>query len=151
MIRVQSNDFELGLEINKMRAGRYNIGGICSFIGLVRDIADGEEILSMTLEHYPGMTEKALTEIDEKAHTLWPLIDTLVIHRYGKLNPGDQIVLVCVASEHRKSAIDACHFLIDFLKTKAPFWKCENTNVGSNWVDERVLDKQEEKKWESNF
>mgnify|MGYP001418501735 CR=1 FL=1 len=147
MIRVQSNDFELGLEINKMRAGRYNIGGICSFIGLVRDIADGEEILSMTLEHYPGMTEKALTEIDKKAHTLWPLIDTLVIHRYGKLSAGDLIMMVATAAPHRRDAFEAAEYLMDYLKSRAPFWKKENTNTMQGWVDAKDEDEDALSRW----
>ena len=149
MISVQSEDFDVGKELFDLRKGKFEIGGVCSFVGLVRDMADEKQILGMTLEHYPGMTEKALAEIDREAHSRWPLVDTKIIHRYGSLKPGDQIVLVCTASQHRKAAIEACHFLIDWLKTKAPFWKSEQSPYGSEWVEERVTDKQEEQKWKS--
>ena len=148
-IGLKSEDFDVGEELFDLRKGKFEIGGVCSFVGLVRDMAGGKPVLGMTLEHYPGMTEKALAEIDREAHNRWPLVETKIIHRYGSLKPGDQIVLVCTASPHRKAAIEACHFLIDWLKTKAPFWKCEQNPDGFEWVEERAKDKQEEQKWGS--
>ena len=147
MIRVQQQDFDLGVELSQMTEGNHAIGGLCSFVGLVRDIAGEDEISAMTLEHYPGMTEKALAEIEAEALTRWPLDATLVIHRYGRLEPGDQIVLVAAASAHREAAFEACHFLIDWLKTKAPFWKLEDTADGGKWVDARDSDDAATARW----
>jgi len=147
MIRVQLEDFDIGLELKKLSSGNLGIGGISSFVGLVRDFVGVEKIKGMTLEYYPGMTEKALTAIEREAHKHWALESTLIIHRYGSLKPGDQIVLVCASSAHRKSAIEACHFLIDWLKTKAPFWKCEELPNGSEWVKARDLDIEQTMKW----
>ncbi|MEX2311390.1 MAG: molybdenum cofactor biosynthesis protein MoaE [Rhodospirillales bacterium] len=147
MIRVQEHDFDLGAELQQMRAGNTAIGGLCSFVGLVRDMAGDADIGAMTLEHYPGMTERALEEIETEAHTRWPLQATLIIHRYGRLHPGDQIVLVAAASAHREAAFDACHFLIDYLKTRAPFWKLEETPDGPKWVDARASDDAARKRW----
>ena len=146
-IRVQPQDFDVGVELPALTKGRYNIGGVCSFVGLVRDMAKNENINSMTLEHYPGMTEKAISVIEAEAHKRWPLEGTLIIHRYGKLKPGDQIVLVAAASSHRKAAFEACHFLIDWLKTQAPFWKLEETSKGSYWVNARQSDEQAATRW----
>ena len=147
MIRVQQQDFDLSAELSQMTDGNHAIGGLCSFVGLVRDIAGEDEISAMTLEHYPGMTEKALAEIEAEAQSRWPLEATLVIHRYGRLEPGDQIVLVAAASAHREAAFEACHFLIDWLKTKAPFWKLEDTADGGKWVDARDSDDAATARW----
>ncbi len=140
MIRVQREDFDVGAELERLAAGNHRIGGIASFIGLVRDMSPsgagggGAEVRALTLEHYPGMTEKKLTEIELEAHRRWPLDASLIIHRYGRLEPGDRIVLVATASPHREAALGACHFLIDWLKTDAPFWKSEETPQGEHWV-----------------
>lgn len=148
MIRVQSEDFDLGIELQNLTRDNHGIGGLCSFVGLVRDMAGDDDISAMTLEHYPGMTEKALAEIEAEAQGRWPLDGTLIIHRYGRLDPGDQIVLVAAASAHREAAFEACHFLIDWLKTKAPFWKLEDTNEGGKWVDARDSDDAATSKWD---
>ena len=148
MIRVQKQDFDLGEELSRLTEGNQAIGGLCSFVGLVRDIAEDEEISAMTLEHYPGMTEKALADIEAQALDRWPLDATLIIHRYGRLEPGEQIVLVAAASAHREAAFEACHFLIDWLKTKAPFWKLEETPEGGKWVDARDSDDSAAARWE---
>lgn len=147
MIRVQAEDFDVGAEIKNMSAGNHAIGGLCSFVGLVREMAGSADIGAMTLEHYPGMTEKALAKIEAEANERWPLEATLIIHRYGKLEPGDQIVLVAAASPHREASFEACHFLIDFLKTKAPFWKLEDTSDGPKWVDARSSDNAAAARW----
>ncbi len=147
MIRVQEEDFDLGAELKAMSAGNTGIGGLCSFVGLVRDMAGNAEIGGMTLEHYPGMTERALEEIEAEAQARWPLEATLIIHRYGRLEPGDQIVLVAAASAHREAAFEACHYLIDFLKTRAPFWKLEETPDGPKWVDARASDDEAVARW----
>jgi len=146
MIKVQENDFDINLEIKKITSHNKNIGGIGSFIGIVRG-NDDENLKSMTLEHYPIMTEKMLEKINSKAKNRWKLIDSLIIHRYGKLYPGDQIVLVATFSQHRKDALESCEFLIDWLKTKAPFWKLEETSIGKNWVKEKNSDLDAAKKW----
>lgn len=134
MIRVQREDFDVGAEIQRLTEGKHDIGGVVSFIGLVRDLAGGAKISAMTLEHYPGMTEKQLADIEAEANRRWKLNASLIIHRYGRLEPGDRIVLVVTASPHREAAFEACHFLIDWLKTKAPFWKLEDTDRGAKWV-----------------
>jgi len=146
MIKVQKSDFDVSLEIKKITMNNKNIGGVGSFIGIVRDNND-KKLNSMTLEHYPIMTEKMLEKINSEAKTRWKLIDSIIIHRYGKLYPGDQIVLVATFSQHRKDALEACEFLIDWLKTKAPFWKLESTNNGDNWVKEKISDLAAAKKW----
>ena len=146
MIKVQKSDFDISLEIKKITTNNKNIGGVGSFIGIVRDNND-KKLQSMTLEHYPIMTEKMLEKINSEAKTRWKLIDSIIIHRYGKLYPGDQIVLVATFSRHRKDALEACEFLIDWLKTKAPFWKLESTNNGDNWVKEKISDLAAAKKW----
>jgi molybdopterin synthase catalytic subunit len=150
VIRVQVEDFDLGAELKKMTANNNSIGGLCSFVGLVRDMADNDMISAMTLEHYPGMTERALFEIEKKALARWDLEKTLIIHRYGKMKPGEQIVLVAAASAHRGTAFQACHFLIDWLKTKAPFWKLEDTSIGGKWVDSRVSDDEAASRWNNS-
>ncbi|MDJ0893709.1 MAG: molybdenum cofactor biosynthesis protein MoaE [Alphaproteobacteria bacterium] len=147
MIRLQQEDFDPGAEIDRLTAGRHDVGGVASFIGLVRGEAGGDHISAMTLEHYPGMTEKELERIDAEARARWPLIESLIIHRYGRLEPGDRIVLVITTSAHRQAAFDACQFLIDWLKTKAPFWKLEQTSEGDKWVDARGSDDAAAARW----
>jgi molybdopterin synthase catalytic subunit len=147
-VRVQLEDFDPGREIESVTAGNTAVGGVASFIGLVRDMADGDDIGAMTLEHYPGMTEKMLTEIEAEANRRWSLQGSLIVHRYGRLEPGDRIVLVVTASAHRAAALEACHFLIDWLKTKAPFWKLEETGDGEGkWVDARSSDDAAADRW----
>jgi molybdopterin synthase catalytic subunit len=146
-VRVQEADFDLGAEIAALRAGRPNIGAVASFIGTVRDINDGTGVSEMELEHYPGMTEKALADIVSAAMQRWELIDALVIHRVGKLKPQDQIVLVAVASKHRGESFAACEFIMDYLKSEAPFWKKEQTPEGARWVDARVTDDKALARW----
>jgi len=155
MIRVQREDFDIGVEINRLAAGDHSIGGVASFIGLVRDfnlqgggLANAADTVSaMTLEHYPGMTERKLAEIEAEANRRWPLSASLIIHRYGRLEPGDRIVLVATASPHREAALAACHFLIDWLKTEAPFWKSEETPEGERWVEARAEDDAAKSRW----
>jgi molybdopterin synthase catalytic subunit len=147
MIRVQREDFDVGRELDALTRGKTSIGGVTSFVGLVRDMAGGEKISAMTLEHYPGMTEKQLADIEAEAHRRWKLDAVLIIHRYGELKPGDRIVLVATASPHRDAAFDACRFLIDWLKTKAPFWKLEETEQGARWVEAQASDDDAAKKW----
>ena len=147
-IRVQSEDFDIGREIEALTAGNHAIGGVASFVGLVRDMAGDDTVGAMTLEHYPGMTEKMLGEIDAEASRRWPLKASLIVHRYGRLEPGDRIVLVVTASPHRQAALESCHFLIDWLKTKAPFWKLEETGDGAaNWVEARETDDAAADRW----
>ena len=147
MIRVQQEDFDLGEELATLTEGYPNIGGLAVFVGLVRDLAEGEAVTAMTLEHYPGMTEKMLEGIEREARERWPLEASLVIHRYGRLEPGDRIVLVACASAHREAAFEACHFLIDWLKTKAPFWKQEDGPGGPRWVDAKDSDDSTAARW----
>lgn len=146
-MRVQQQDFDVGAEIEALTKGRTDIGCVATFQGLVRDVAGGEEVKAMTLEHYPGMTEKMLADIEAQARDRWPLDETLIIHRYGRLEPGDRIVLVVTASAHRKAALEACEFLIDWLKTKAPFWKLEETSRGEEWVEAKESDDQAAARW----
>jgi molybdopterin synthase catalytic subunit len=147
MIRVQREDFDPGVELERLTKGRHEIGGVVSFVGLVRDMAGGAKIGAMTLEHYPGMTEKQLAEIEAEANKRWPLSASLIVHRYGRLEPGDRIVLVITASPHRDAAFDACRFLIDWLKTKAPFWKLEDTDKGAQWVAADARDDEAAARW----
>jgi molybdopterin synthase catalytic subunit len=147
MIRVQREDFDVGRELEALTAGNRAVGGLCAFVGLVRDMAGDQPIGAMTLEHYPAMTEKALAKIEAEARERWPLAATLIIHRHGRLEPGDRIVLVATASAHRQAAFEACHFLIDWLKTKAPFWKLEDTAAGAKWVDARASDDDAAARW----
>ena len=147
MIRVQAEDFDVCRELEKLSDGNLDVGGVSCFIGLVRDMAGDKPVKTMTLEHYPEMTEKALAEIEAEARQRWPLSDTLIIHRYGELAPGDRIVLVAAASAHREAAIEATYFLIDWLKTKAPFWKLEETPDGGQWVDARGSDDSAAERW----
>ena len=147
MIRVQREDFDAGAELKAMTDGNHQIGGLTSFTGMVRDIAGGEAVSAMTLEHYPGMTEKQLAEIEAEANRRWDLDASLIIHRYGRLEPGDHIVFVACASAHREEAFEACHFLIDWLKTRAPFWKLEDTPDGGKWVDAKASDDTATARW----
>lgn len=147
MIRVQQEDFDPGAEMAALTAGNTAIGGVASFIGLVRDMADGDGVSAMTLEHYPGMTERRLKEIDDEAHKRWPLAASLIIHRYGRLEPGERIVIVATASAHRQAALESCAFLIDWLKTQAPFWKLEDTGEGERWVEARASDDAAAARW----
>ena len=144
-VRVQRQDFDIGAEIAAFRRADPGIGAIASFIGLVRDTNDGAAVAGMTLEHYPGMTEKALAGIVTEAKVRWDITDALVIHRVGELKPLDQIVLVVVAGAHRGAAFAACEFIMDYLKTQAPFWKKEQTAQGARWVEARASDDQDRK------
>jgi molybdopterin synthase catalytic subunit len=146
-IRVQAADFEVGAELEALTKGRADVGAVASFVGLVRDANDGHEIRGMTLEHYPGMTERALEEICGEAHARWDLLDTLVIHRVGPLVPGERVVLVGVSSAHRADAFAACEFIMDYLKTRAPFWKKESTPEGERWVEARDSDDAAAQRW----
>ena len=148
MIRVQREDFDPGAELAALTAGNKAVGGAVSFVGLVRDMAAGQPIRAMTLEHYPGMTEKALAAIVEEAKRRWDIYGAVVIHRVGLLKPTDQIVLVAVTSAHRGEAFAACEFIMDYLKTQAPFWKKEETGAGARWVDARESDDQAARRWE---
>jgi molybdopterin synthase catalytic subunit len=148
-VRVHEQDFDVSVELAAMRRGNPKIGAIASFVGVVRDINEGSSVATMTLEHYPGMTEKAITEIIDQARGRWEVLDALVIHRVGTLKPTDQIVLVIVASTHRGDAFTACEFIMDFLKTRAPFWKKEITPNGARWVDARVTDSRAAERWGS--
>lgn len=153
MIKVQAEDFDIGAELAALTDGNRRIGGLASFVGLVRDMADvgrgcDEPIGAMTLEHYPGMTEKMLARIEADAWARWPLQASLIIHRHGRLAPGDRIVLVATASAHRQAALESCGFLIDWLKTRAPFWKREETPDGTgHWVDARDSDDAAAARW----
>ncbi len=147
VVRVQSEDFDVGRELEALTRGRHEVGAIASFVGLVRDANDGSSVSGMTLEHYPGMTERALEEICAQAHGRWQLAETLVIHRVGPLVPGDRIVLVGVAGAHRGEAFEACEFIMDYLKTRAPFWKKEDTPEGGRWVDARESDDNAAGRW----
>lgn len=148
MIRVQRKAFDIGAEIAAISAGRTDIGAIVSFTGLVRDINDGRKVTGLSLEHYPGMTEKELEKIEAEATRRWELQASLIIHRYGDLALGEPIVLVITASPHRQDAFEAAHFLMDWLKTKAPFWKSEITSNGETvWVDERQSDLAAAERW----
>ena len=146
-VRIQTEDFDAGAEMARLRAGNPKIGAIASFIGVVRDINDGDAVSELVLEHYPGMTEKALQKIVDEAKARWALYDVLVIHRVGRLLPTDQIVLVVATSAHRGEAFSACEFLMDNLKTRAPFWKNERTPAGSRWVDARDSDDSAAARW----
>lgn len=146
-IRVQGDAFDLGAEVDAMRRGRTDIGAIASFVGLARDMNVGSGVTAMTLEHYPGMTEKALGKVVDDACARWPLLDVTVIHRVGRLLPGDPIVLVVVASHHRGEAFAACEFIMDYLKTRAPFWKKEETPDGTRWVEARASDEDAAARW----
>jgi len=148
IIRVQAGDFDLGAECAALTAGRTDIGGVGSFIGTVRDSAQGRPIVSMTLEHYPGMTERAMAAIALEAERRWDLLGCSLVHRVGELRPGAQIVLVLAAAPHRHAALEATSFLIDWLKTRAPFWKKERFTDGTeHWVDAREADDTAAARW----
>jgi len=147
-IKIQTHDFDLSTEIAALREAYSDVGAVVSFVGTVRDINEGDDISVLELEHYPGMTDKALENIRQEAHQRWDLQNSLIIHRIGQLQPKDQIVLVAVTSRHRENAFHAAHFIMDYLKTNAPFWKKETFPTGeTRWVDARVSDKEAEKRW----
>ena len=146
-ISVQLEDFDAGREMAAVRAANPKVGAVASFVGVVRDVNDGSGVATLTLEHYPGMTEKALSGIVEQARGRWEVLDCTVIHRYGRLEPTDQIVLVVVASGHRGDAFAACEFIMDFLKTQAPFWKKEETPEGTRWVEAKASDDSAAERW----
>ncbi len=146
MIRVQTEDFDIGGEITALRKGRTDVGAIASFIGTVRETGG---VAAMTLDHYPGMTEKELERIETEAKERWPLLDSLIVHRVGRLRPGDNIVLVIALAVHRKAAFEAAEYLMDYLKTAAPFWKTEETPEGSRWVTARESDAAEASRWKN--
>ena len=147
-IAVQREDFDAGAEARALSRGRPEVGAVASFVGLVRDANEGAQVGAMTLEHYPGMTEKAIAAIVEEAKGRWEVLDCTVIHRVGELRPGDQIVLVAVASGHRGDAFAACEFIMDYLKTRAPFWKKEQTPEGARWVEARAGDERAAERWQ---
>jgi len=146
-VRVQREDFDLGAELVALRAGRTDIGALVSFTGLVRDNAGGQPVTAMELEHYPAMTAKALESIEAEAHGRWSLQASLILHRFGPLAPGDQIMMVATASAHRAAAFEAAEFLMDYLKSRAPFWKKEATAEGGIWVDARDEDETAIGRW----
>ncbi len=150
-VSVQEADFDVGAEITALSAGRAEVGAVASFVGLVRNAGHGNAVAAMTLEHYPGMTESALAEIVVEAQGRWPLQGVRVIHRYGRLLPGERIVFVGVASAHRGAAFAACEFIMDYLKTRAPFWKLEETPEGAHWVDARESDDAAASRWEESW
>jgi molybdopterin synthase catalytic subunit len=146
-VRVQREEFDVGAEVARLRGGDPGVGAVACFVGVARDVNDGAAVASLTLEHYPGMTEKALEAICEQARSRWKLIDVLVVHRVGELRPTDPIVLVVVTSAHRGDAFAACEFVMDYLKTEAPFWKRETTPDGARWVDARDSDETARLRW----
>jgi len=146
-VRVQTADFDVGVEINQLRQARKDTGAVVSFVGQVRDINDGDAVSQLTLEHYPGMTEKALASIIVQAKTRWDFFDALIIHRVGTLQPSEQIVLVVVTGAHRGEAFKACEFIMDYLKTEAPFWKKEVTPAGEHWPDAKDSDDLARERW----
>jgi molybdopterin synthase catalytic subunit len=146
-VRIQIEDFDAGAEIAALRRGNPKVGGVASFIGVVRDVNEGDAVAEMTLEHYPGMTEKAIEEIIGQAKGRWKIYEVLVIHRVGRLKPTDQIVLVIVTSAHRGDAFAACEFIMDYLKTQAPFWKKEQSGAGARWVEARASDDIAAERW----
>lgn len=146
-VRVQAEDFDIAAELALLRSGRPQIGAVVSFVGVVRDLNEGASIQGMTLEHYPGMTERALQDICAQAQQRWQVEDGVLIHRIGQLAPCDQIVLLAIASRHRGEAFHACEFIMDFLKTQAPFWKKEHTPEGARWVEARLSDEAAAARW----
>jgi molybdopterin synthase catalytic subunit len=146
-VRVQQEDFDLSAEVARLRAGDPRIGAVVTFVGTVRDLNEGAKVAELELEHYPGMTERALEDIVEQARARWPLYGALVVHRVGPMQPMEQIVLVAVSSAHRGEAFAACEFIMDYLKTEAPFWKKEQTPDGARWVDARVSDDAARARW----
>jgi molybdopterin synthase catalytic subunit len=150
MIIVQQQAFDVGAELARLKAGRIDIGGTAIFVGSVRDRSEGAQVSAMTLEHYPGMTEKALADIETEARTRFAIDEALIIHRYGTLQPGEDIVLVITCSAHREAAFAACEFLMDWLKTKAPFWKLEAGDAGGRWVDSKASDDAAARRWDAS-
>lgn len=148
MVRIQHDPFDVGVEIGRLQGDDARIGAVACFVGVMRDRNDGDTVTAMTLEHYPGMTERALEQIIAQARGRWDLIDVLVVHRVGELKPTDPIVLVAVTSAHRGAAFAACEYVMDYLKTDAPFWKKEVTPAGERWVDARVSDDLARERWE---
>lgn len=148
MIKIQQADFNLADEYASLRQNTSS-GAIVTFVGLVRDFNQGSQIQTLSLEHYPGMTEKALQQIEDEARLRWPLQHVLIIHRVGDLALGDQIVLVATSSAHRHAAFESCEFIMDYLKTQAPFWKKETTAQGTHWVDAREVDQQRLTRWQN--
>jgi molybdopterin synthase catalytic subunit len=148
MIKVQAEAFDVGAEYAGLKAARNDIGGFALFVGSVRDDSGGTRVSAMTLEHYPGMTEAALADIEIEARTRWALADVLIIHRFGRLLPGDDIVLVITAAAHRADAFAACEFLMDYLKTSAPFWKLEEDGDSKRWVDAKASDEEAAERWQ---
>jgi len=149
-VRVQTEDFDAGFEISQLRKARKDIGAVVSFIGLVRDLNDGDAVSQLTLEHYPGMTEKSLASIINQAKARWNIMDALIVHRVGTLQPGDQIVLVVTGGAHRGEVFAACEFIMDYLKTEAPFWKKEATQQGEHWVEAKSTDDEARERWDRN-
>ena len=147
-IRIQVETFDAGAELNALHAANLGIGAVVSFVGYVRDFNDGQPVAGMLLEHYPGMTEKALAKIEAEARERWPLLTVEIIHRVGALEPGEPIVFVGTSSAHRQAAFDACAFIMDYLKTRAPFWKKERTPEGERWVEGRCSDQQAAQRWD---
>jgi molybdopterin synthase catalytic subunit len=151
VVKVQAEDFDVGIELAALRIGKPQVGALASFVGIVRDLNEVDDrvatVRSLTLEHYPGMTERSLVDICEQATARWSLFDTLIIHRHGRLLPTDQIVLVATSSSHRGDAFDACRFIMDYLKKEAPFWKKEATPDGDRWVEARESDEQAAERW----
>ncbi len=150
-ISVQTDDFDVGLEVAKLRKAHADAGAVVCFVGQVRDINEGDLIGNMTLEHYPGMTEKSLQAIEHEARKRWNILGATVIHRVGILKPQDQIVLVAVASAHRGDAFQACEFMMDYLKTQAPFWKKEHTEQGERWVEAKASDDEAQARWKDTL
>ncbi len=149
LIRIQREPFDVSGIVDDLTRGNPEVGAVACFVGLVRDVNDGAPVTEMTLEHYPGMTEKALEKVVQQARERWNLLDVAVIHRVGPLRPTDPIVLVAVASGHRGEAFAACEFIMDYLKTRAPFWKREETEAGARWVDARESDEAAAERWQS--
>ena len=150
MIKIQQQDFDVGAELAALSDDRQDVGAVASFVGLVREAPGPGKLSAMTLEHYPGMTEKQLQQLETDALQRWPLDRVLIIHRYGRLLPGDQIVLCAATSAHREAAFEACAFLMDWLKTKAPFWKLEEIDGKCGWVEAKVTDDEAAAKWNDN-
>lgn len=148
IVRVQAEDFDVGRILDALGAGNTRIGGVACFVGLVRDLAGDQPVAAMTLEHYPGMTEKMLSRIAAEAAGRWPLDGVAIVHRHGRLLPGDRIVLAATASAHRAAAFESCAFLVDWLKTRAPFWKREETGAGDRWVSARADDDSAAARWD---
>jgi molybdopterin synthase catalytic subunit len=146
-VRIQAEDFDVGRELERLTAADAKAGAVACFVGLVRDLNDATEVRTLTLEHYPGMTEKALAQIIDEARSRWKIHDAIIIHRIGKLEPGERIVLAAVSGSHRGEAFAACEFIMDYLKTRAPFWKKEQTPSGERWVEARASDEEKASRW----